>query len=433
MLFYPHPDKMDFEATVVEVFANVLQQNKRNLLILDQSSFYPTSGGQLHDIGTVEIEGIEGVINVVDVIKVGKAVLHQLDRAIEEDIKGKKVKGFVDIPRRQQLQAHHTGTHIVFAACRKILGPHVWQAGAKKTTEQAHLDITHYSSLTREQELAIENHANRVINDCHSITKSFMDKAEAEKQYGFSLYQGGVVPGNSLRVVNIEGIDTEACCGTHAENTAEVGWVRIIKSCRISDGIVRLYYVARERAIEIMNSETKILGTLCETWGVDQSQIEQTASRFFNEYKRLSTQTKKQDQQILNLQVKYLLKENEKKAFFVKSDQSDPTLYISFLPQFAEQFKEQGKGIAFIGSNFVCGLFGDPTQIKLEELEAETKAHSSKPTKVMNKDSVTFKFKEKGKKPVNTKGISQFMISGADFKVDRLSEILASQGLVEME
>lgn len=122
-----------------------------------------------------------------------------------------------------------------------------------------------------------------------------MDKSEAELQYGFSLYQGGVVPGNQLRVVSIQGVDTEACCGTHADNTAEVGWIRILKSQRISDGIVRLYYVARDRAIEVMNSEAKILNNLCDTWGVDQAQIEQTASRFFNEYKRLGTQTKKQD------------------------------------------------------------------------------------------------------------------------------------------
>jgi len=69
----------------------------------------------------------------------------------------------------------------VFAACRNILGPHIWQAGAKKTTDQAHLDITHYKSLTKEEENAIENYANRLINGCHSITKGFMDKAEAEK------------------------------------------------------------------------------------------------------------------------------------------------------------------------------------------------------------------------------------------------------------
>lgn len=59
--------------------------------------------------------------------------------------------------RRVQLLAHHTGTHVMFASCRRVLGPHIWQAGAKKTTEQAHLDITHYKSLSREDEINIEN------------------------------------------------------------------------------------------------------------------------------------------------------------------------------------------------------------------------------------------------------------------------------------
>jgi len=100
-----------------------------------------------------------------------------------------------------------------------------------------------------------------------------MDKAEAEKDYGFTLYQGGVVPGNSLRVVDIEGVDTEACCGTHCDNTAEVGWIKLMKTQRISDGIVRLEYVAEERAIAVMGSEQDILVDLQETWGVDRGQI----------------------------------------------------------------------------------------------------------------------------------------------------------------
>ena len=79
------------------------------------------------------------------------------------------------------------------------------------------------------KEFAIENFANRIINGCTPIHKGFMDKAEAEREHGFKLYQGGVVQGNSLRVVDIEGIDTEACCGTHCDSTAEVGWIKLIK------------------------------------------------------------------------------------------------------------------------------------------------------------------------------------------------------------
>ena len=87
---------------VVDVFANVQENNKRNLIILDQSCFYPTSGGQQHDIGTLTIEGIDQVFNVTDCTKVGKCVLHKIDGEIdpEVDLKGRAVSGSVDADRR---------------------------------------------------------------------------------------------------------------------------------------------------------------------------------------------------------------------------------------------------------------------------------------------------------------------------------------------
>jgi alanyl-tRNA synthetase len=120
---------------------------------LNQSAFYPTSGGQQHDTGKLTIEDF-GEVDVIEVTKVGKCVLHLISKDVPEDVNliGKKILGLVDLARRTQLQAHHTGTHIIFASCRKVLGPHIWQAGAKKSIEQAHLDITHYKSLTREEE-----------------------------------------------------------------------------------------------------------------------------------------------------------------------------------------------------------------------------------------------------------------------------------------
>lgn len=391
----------------------------------------------MHDTGTMSIEGVEGQYQIVDAVKVGKCVLHILDRPLEGDtdlFKGKAVNVQIDWERRRQLQAHHTGTHIVFAACRAVLGPHVWQNGAKKTTEVAHLDITHYQSLTKEEEGRIENQANRTINNCTNINKSFMDKAEAEKQFGFHLYQGGVVPGNSLRVVDIEGVDTEACCGTHCDSTAEVGWIKIVKTQRISDGIVRLYYVAYEKAIEKLNEEQGIMNSLCETWGVDQSQVLPTAVRFFNEYKKLSTLTSKQDIQILNLQVKFVINSNDIKMHFVKSDAAAPTLYFSQLPRYAATLKEQNKGIIFIGANYVLGLIGNSeSQDMITAVEALCKEQSSKPVKTNKKSDVKFDFKIKGQKAVVTKGVTQFNITGADFKVDDIAAALAKLNVVEME
>ena len=215
-MYYMDHHMYEFEATITDVFLNVTDSNKQNIVILNQSAFYPTSGGQIHDCGVMTISDVD--YNVVDVEKVGKSVLHILDVPLDNDKEsyiGQTVKCQIDPERRNQLRSNHTGTHIVFAACRKVLGPHVWQNGAKKTLDMAHLDITHYKSLTKAQELEIENTANRIICGSSNINKSMMDKTEAEKEYGFSLYQGGIVPGNELRIVNIEGIDTEACCGTH--------------------------------------------------------------------------------------------------------------------------------------------------------------------------------------------------------------------------
>jgi len=117
------------------------------------------------------------------------------------------------------------------------------------------------------------------------------------------------------------------------------------------------------------------MNSLCETWGVDQTQILPTANRIFNDYKKLSAVTKKQDQTILNLQVKYVLNSNEEsKFYYVKSDQAAPTLYFSFLPQFASKLKELEKGVIFFGDGFVLGLLGVNTQAALvDEIEAACK------------------------------------------------------------
>ena len=97
---------MEFSAEVVDVFNNVLQQNRPNLLILDRSAVYPTSGGQQHDNATVVFEGSDEVYNIIDAVKVGKCVLHTLDKELPGDkdsYKGKKVEVKIDAERRRQL------------------------------------------------------------------------------------------------------------------------------------------------------------------------------------------------------------------------------------------------------------------------------------------------------------------------------------------
>lgn len=310
-MYYDDHKLYNFDAEILDIYLNVTQKNIKNIVILNQSAFYPTSGGQQHDLGklTIELDDGEQEYNIVNVEKVGKVILHILDRPLEQDnseLVGKKARCEVSKERRVQLRNHHTGTHIVFAACRQVLGPHVWQNGAKCTIQQAHLDITHYASLTKEQEMNIQNTANKLIMEGIEINKSIMSKDEAERQHGFSLYQGGVVPGNELRVVNIKDVDVEACCGTHCDNTNEVGWIKILTTKRIADGIVRLYYVAGERTMEQLNKETTIVNDLTSMWGVQQHEITKTAMRFFKESKSYKAQLEDERKKGLTLHIKFL-------------------------------------------------------------------------------------------------------------------------------
>ena len=118
----------------------------------------------MHDLGKLTIDGSE--YEVIDVEKVGNCVLHFLDKPLTEEkihYINQGVTGHIDQWRRSQLRAHHTGTHVIFAACRRVLGPHIWQGGSKNNVTGAHLDITHFPSLSKEQEMEIENAANKII------------------------------------------------------------------------------------------------------------------------------------------------------------------------------------------------------------------------------------------------------------------------------
>ena len=369
-------NQFNFNGKLLEVFLNVSDRNKRNIAILDRSSFYPTSGGQEHDTGILIIEGI--TYNVVKVEKVGKVSMHILEKELPESIEaGVSVRGEVNQPRRKQLQNHHTSAHIVFTACRTILGPHIWQSGAKKTMKQAHLDITHFQSLTREQEMNIQNLANKIVMGAHHITKEIRSKAETEREYGFSLYQGGVVPGNELRIVQIgEDVDIEACCGTHCDNTSEVGWIKILSTKTIANGVVRLYFVAGERSMGALNKETNIINSLMDLWSIGPDQINETAERFFKNFKKYKNNFGEAQKKILKLQVKLALSEARPVCYL--SSESNATLYFSFLPEHCKFMKETKQKIGFLGKTFLI-LYGyDSTSIDVDKLKEALKGTGSK-------------------------------------------------------
>jgi alanyl-tRNA synthetase len=246
LIFYENRDEIDFTARVLEIVS-------QDYVILDQTSFFARAGGQEPDHGTIN------GLYVDDVIKVNNIVLHHVRDLAGKLNAGDRVEGRVDSRRRSLIMRHHTATHIVNGSARKVLGPWVWQNSAFKDEDMARLDITHYAHLTREQVIEIERLANDVVRRNLPIIIKWIPRGEAEKEYGFRLYQGGVAPVKELRVVNIEGWDVEACGGTHCSRTGDVGLIKITKSERVQDGVERLEYVAGEAAVKYVENQESIL------------------------------------------------------------------------------------------------------------------------------------------------------------------------------
>lgn len=293
LVYYEEPEKLEHDSKVVAV--------REGAVVLDATIFYPEGGGQVADWGT--IDGVK----VLDVQKVAGVVFHIVEKADFQE--GKRVHLKVDKERREALMRHHTATHILNYACRQTLGKHVWQAGARKEKERAHLDITHYEKLSAEQMKEIELLANRVVLDDRKVRITNMPRAEAERKYGFTIYQGGASPGRVVRIVEIEGIDAEACGGLHVPNTGKVGAIKIIKEERIQDGVSRIEFVAGEEAVKYVEQEEGIIKQLSEKLRVPPEQLPSTGERFFAEWKERGKMLEELEERIAELEAERLINE----------------------------------------------------------------------------------------------------------------------------
>ena len=237
-LFYKD-DPMEFEAKVLKVFDDQV--------VLDKTSFYARGGGQEPDHGS--IAGFE----VVDVDKHADIIVHKLKGGIPNE--GDIVQCKVDAIRRSNITKNHTSTHIINTSARSVLGSWVWQHSAFKDDDHARLDITHHSSLNDQQVKQIEDAANKMIKDNYPVKIEYFDRGTAEQQYGFRIYQGGVVPVKSVRIVSIEDKDIEACGGTHVKKTGDIELIKITKTKRIQDGVVRLEFVSGPNAFDYVKEQ----------------------------------------------------------------------------------------------------------------------------------------------------------------------------------
>ena len=273
-LYYLDPYAREFEAKVLASFGDQV--------VLDQTAFYPEGGGQPSDQGS--LGGRKGKGEVLDVQKIEGVIVHRVQPNPFKA--GQRVRGVLDWERRSSLMRHHTATHVLLGAARRVLGGHVWQHGVQKGADRTRLDISHFKRVEQKELEEIERLANEIIMENRAVSMSWMDRDQAESEYGFDLYQGGVVPGKQIRVVDVAGWNTQACAGTHCSRTGEIGFIKIMHAERIADGVERLEFAAGGAALRFAQAQARELTGAAEILRAQPEQVGAAAQQLFEQWKQ---------------------------------------------------------------------------------------------------------------------------------------------------
>lgn len=246
-----------YESVEVETIVTAVRQlpDGRVAVMLRESPFYAESGGQVSDEGSISGNGWSVAVNEVRKLEGRIAAIGTLTG----DLTFGRAHAIVPRERRHDTERNHTGTHLLHAALRKILGDHVHQAGSLVTPDRLRFDFTHHGPVTPEQLAAIEADVNAGI--WASVPVNTREEAYAQAVAGGAMALFGEKYGDVVRVVEVPSLSVELCGGTHVRNTSEIGLMRIVAESGVAAGIRRIEALTGPRAFEFLtNRERTLLG-----------------------------------------------------------------------------------------------------------------------------------------------------------------------------
>ena len=263
-------------------------------VVLDRTPFYAESGGQVGDVGVLENE--DARLLVTDAYSPTSGVtVHRV--TVEQGVlkTGDAVNDHVDAEKRARTMANHTATHLLHAALREVLGPHVKQAGSLVAPDRLRFDFTHFAPLTQDEIAEIE----RLVNDqtLKNTTVSKEEQTLDEALAGGAMALFGEKYTDRVRVVSVSGFSTELCGGTHVNATGDIGVFKIVSDASIASGTRRIEAVTGKNAYE--------------RFALSESLLAEAASRLNTaprslpvEVERLQSQLRDQQKEIERLKLK---------------------------------------------------------------------------------------------------------------------------------
>ena len=295
-LFYKDQYIKEFEGKVLEV----TERDGKFHVFLDKTAFFPGGGGQASDLGT--LDGKE----VIDVIEEGDKIAHILNEKIEE---GKVVKGIIDWNRRHDGMQQHLAQHVLSGCFFSMFNANT--AGIHLGHDVSTVDII--GNIREDMIKKAEKRANEVIKENHKVNFIMTDR---EKAQAMGLRRDLATDDNSIRVVQIEDLDINACCGVHPSNTLELQMIKI-KGWVPHKGNTRIEFLAGDRAVSYALDRDNILSEICKKLNTADNEAINRINNLNNDYEKVLEEKKKLKNELSKYEVQNLINSAEKSNDFI--------------------------------------------------------------------------------------------------------------------
>ncbi|MDG4552690.1 MAG: alanine--tRNA ligase [Candidatus Competibacter sp.] len=249
-------DRLEETATVLALFrdgraAEQLNAGDEGVVVLDHTPFYAESGGQAGDSGWLRADGLEFAVH--DTRKQGEGAFVHIGTLRQGQLRtGATVLAQVDAGQRQATALHHSATHLLHAALRRVLGPHVTQKGSLVDPQRLRFDFSHFEPVTPEQLETIERLVNAQIRGNVAVDTTIMAPEEAIAAGAMALF--GEKYGDRVRVLRMGDFSTELCGGTHVRRVGDIGLFKITAESGVAAGVRRIEAVTGERALDLVSA-----------------------------------------------------------------------------------------------------------------------------------------------------------------------------------
>ena len=244
-------------------------EGQKVLIVLDQTTFYGESGGQVGDIGTIFSKDVEVMVD--NVMRKKNVFLHY--GTIKKGILtiGQKVKTNVSSSNRAKAAANHTATHLLQSALKSVINESVGQKGSLVAFNKLRFDFNSSNPISKDQISKIETLVNSWIMENHALEIKNMSKSEALEKGAVAMF--GEKYDDEVRVVNVPGVSMELCGGTHVKTTSELGSFKIISEEGISAGVRRIEALSGQSALDYFSDRNALVNQLSDLLKANPNQL----------------------------------------------------------------------------------------------------------------------------------------------------------------